>query len=108
MFIRNQVCLSPGSWRIATANIYGEFGQFVKIGLLVPVSAEVAVDDIVVSSVDYSVGSMHRFKRIAAKSKDRKDGRCDWVGSKVLNTGGVECEGWSFKSLPAFRPGSAY
>ena len=40
---------------------------------------------------------------VAAKANERDAKKCDWVGSKILNFGGVECEGWSYKNMPVFQ-----
>ena len=103
LWVKQVVCPSPAEWRGVVANFYGVDGVFVKTYLVVPVSANVESGDIVRFTRDSSRGMADRFDRIAAKDSEKGTKNCDWVGSKILNLGGVECEGWSYKNMPVFR-----
>lgn len=68
--------------------------------MLVPKSAHVEAEDIIVFHSTKTGKDANRFIRIAAKAADKPRLNCDWVGSKILTDGGVECEGWSYKNDP--------
>ncbi len=102
-YARNSACKDLSAWSVAMTNFYGKYGKFAKKSILIPASAGVEVDDIVKFHLNLDQGVAPRFISIAAKSAEKSTKNCDWVGSKILNIGGVECEGWSYKNLPVFK-----
>lgn len=97
------LCSNLNGYDAVTINLFGQYGNFVKTGVLVPKAEKVQEGDIVRIYQNLSEARMHEWKGIAARASEKQAKNCDWVGSKVLNLGGVECEGWSYKSLPAFK-----
>lgn len=103
LWFEKEVCPNASRWVVVSGNFYGLNGTFIKMSVLAPKSANVESGDIIKFSRDTSVRMANQFLYIAAKASERDAKKCDWVGSKILNFGGVECEGWSYKSMPVFK-----
>ena len=103
LWLDKLVCPDPSQWVVVYTNFYGLNGQFVKANIPTPKAANVQPGDIIKFSRDTTIRSGFQFLYIAAKANERDAKKCDWVGSKILNYGGVECEGWSYKNMPVFQ-----
>ena len=103
LWLQKELCSNPAQWVLVHANFYGLNGRFVKTALWAPKAANIEGGDIVKFSRDTTIRYGSQFLYVAAKANERDAKKCDWVGSKILNYGGVECEGWSYKNMPVFQ-----
>lgn len=70
-------------------------------GFLVPKAAGVKVGDVVIFRAPSDARPYSEFIRVAARAADTERLHCGWVGSKILTSGGVVCEGWRYdKDFP--------
>jgi hypothetical protein len=100
------MCRDLYKYKFVWMHLYGQYGNFVGSWVLVPKSDIVDVDDIAKISVkEYYSRRMATWIGVVVKAEDKVAKGCDWVGSKILNLGGVVCpsEGWDYRNLPAFK-----
>lgn len=82
--------------QFATVSIYDTFA-FLKV--YVPKDLALKNSDIIEMQVNMDPARAPVFTLLGARYKDRS-ASCNWVdGSMLMRTGGVVCNGWSYKSL---------
>jgi hypothetical protein len=106
--LRSEVCAKRDALCLTMVNAAREM-EFTTVAVhstvaiqkvFVPRSEYILPGDIIKIRIATDIQKAPMFVSLAARARDRLAKQCDWVdGNQVYGTGGVSCNGWSYKNV---------